>query len=84
MCVVSLVLQVADIGHCALPLHVHKEWVKRLEAEFFAQVRFGLPEIRSCIILPLHGVFDISVTSVVVDLQETSLIWLPACVSSAG
>lgn len=30
--------QVADIGHCALPMHIHVEWVKRLEDEFFAQV----------------------------------------------
>lgn len=30
--------QVADIGHCALPMEIHKEWVTRLEEEFFLQV----------------------------------------------
>jgi hypothetical protein len=31
-------LQVADIGHCALPMDVHRVWVHRLETEFFLQV----------------------------------------------
>lgn len=30
-------LQVADIGHCMLPLEQHKFWVGNLEKEFFNQ-----------------------------------------------
>lgn len=30
-------LQVADIGHCMLPLDQHKFWVAQLQTEFFVQ-----------------------------------------------
>eukprot|EP00873_Tetraselmis_striata_P000018 jgi/Tetstr1/420282/TSEL_001031.t1 len=33
----QIALKVADIGHCALPMEIHKEWVTRLEEEFFLQ-----------------------------------------------
>jgi len=33
----QMALKVADLGHCALPLDQHIEWVKRLEEELFVQ-----------------------------------------------
>eukprot|EP00873_Tetraselmis_striata_P040930 jgi/Tetstr1/461194/TSEL_006331.t1 len=33
----QIALKVADVGHCALPMDIHREWVKRLEEEFFLQ-----------------------------------------------
>ena len=30
-------IKCADLGHWALPNHLHLEWVDRLQAEFFAQ-----------------------------------------------
>lgn len=36
-------VQVADIGHCALPPKLHKLWVTRLQEEFFAQVCAAIP-----------------------------------------
>eukprot|EP00873_Tetraselmis_striata_P005111 jgi/Tetstr1/425375/TSEL_015822.t1 len=35
--VLQMAMKVADLGHCALPLKIHKIWVDRLEQEFFAQ-----------------------------------------------
>jgi hypothetical protein len=31
-------LQVADLGHLALPMKIHSVWLERLQEEFFAQV----------------------------------------------
>eukprot|EP00873_Tetraselmis_striata_P042902 jgi/Tetstr1/463166/TSEL_008100.t1 len=35
--VLQVALKVADIGHCALPWDIHREWLQRLEDEFFEQ-----------------------------------------------
>jgi hypothetical protein len=35
--VAVMALKVADLGHNALPLDVHLQWLRRLEEEFFAQ-----------------------------------------------
>uniref|UniRef100_A0A7S1X2V9 PDEase domain-containing protein n=1 Tax=Tetraselmis chuii TaxID=63592 RepID=A0A7S1X2V9_9CHLO len=37
MLVLQIAMKVADIGHCALPMDVHRVWVHRLETEFFLQ-----------------------------------------------
>jgi hypothetical protein len=34
----QIALKVADLGHCALPMDQHREWISLLETEFFAQV----------------------------------------------
>lgn len=33
----QIALKVADLGHCALPMDQHREWISLLETEFFAQ-----------------------------------------------
>jgi hypothetical protein len=42
-----MAIKVADIGHCALPMHLHLPWLQRLEEEFFMQgdkeIEAGLP-----------------------------------------
>jgi len=35
--ILQVLLKVADLGHCAAPLQAHKQWVERLQAEYFAQ-----------------------------------------------
>jgi hypothetical protein len=37
-CTFSYPRQVADIGHCCIPLEQHLAWLKRLQNEFFQQV----------------------------------------------
>lgn len=34
---VQIALKCADVGHLALPEHLHKLWVERLQQEFFSQ-----------------------------------------------
>ncbi|KAK9806640.1 hypothetical protein WJX73_003268 [Symbiochloris irregularis] len=45
--IMQCVLKCADLGHLALPLHLHLHWASRIQEEFFCQgdqqARLGLP-----------------------------------------
>lgn len=47
-------MQVADIGHCALPWDIHREWLQRLEDEFFEQVACASASVHCVYPCPLH------------------------------
>lgn len=37
MCCAKIALKCADVGHVALPWKLHREWVTRLQTEYFSQ-----------------------------------------------